>query len=405
MVTAKRNIPRSPTACRTALAAGLALAATVFAAGPVAPASAQGATRTAAATTPTGSSRLALEGKGVRGLRKLGVKLAATKPVRVSRTALVLPVSTGALASTVRLDSKGTLVMRRGKRRLKLTALQVKLARKGSVTAKLGKRRITLFRVTPAKGKAMRINAATGRATLQSAKVTLPAGAGRRIRRALKLRRTPSGSFGTVTVIATFRPGRPIAKPLPGPEPPVLARPASAVDVTVNGIVWEPRTSFVNYMNTQPAPNGGVYPSGGAAAAPGEGNPAFRFTYRPLSGWWDAASQTAALYYAGTLNFRFFSHGIDIDTSNPEIELNGPASRAIFRLGGRRSTPYGNKRGVLVNLDPTTTVAPRCATAGKTVTCNDIPAKVPADAGQSVFAGFYQPGDQFGDISVSFTTP
>ena len=58
-----------------------------------------------------------------------------------------------------------------------------------------------------------------------------------------------------------------------------------------------------------------------------------------------------------------------------------------------------------MDLAPTTTVAPRCATAGTTVTCSDIPATVPADAGQSVFAGFYQPGEPFGDISVSFTTP
>ena len=191
----------------------------------------------------------------------------------------------------------------------------------------------------------------------------------------------------------------------------MLARPATAVDVQVNGIVWEPRESFVNYMNTQPAPGGGSYTSAGAAPAAGQpedrgkGRTVYRFAYRPVRGWWDARSATAALYYAGTVNFRFFAHGIDIDTKDPEIELNGPASRAIFRLGGRRDTPYGNKRGVLLNLDPATTAPPRCATAGRTVTCNDIPARVPSDAGGSVFAGFYQPGDQFGDISVSFTTP
>ena len=140
--------------------------------------------------------------------------------------------------------------------------------------------------------------------------------------------------------------------------------------------------------------------------APGEAGPyPYRFTYQPVRGWWDSASRTAALYYAGNVNFRFYAHGIDIDVKDPEIELNGAASRAIFRRNGRRSTPYGNRRGVLVDLAPTTTVAPRCVTAGRTVTCGDIPATVPADAGQSVFAGFYQPGEAFGDISVSFTTP
>ncbi|HEX5909198.1 MAG TPA: hypothetical protein VFY44_01820, partial [Thermoleophilaceae bacterium] len=272
MAAAKRNFPRSPSARRTAPAVGLALAAAVLAAGPVAPAFAQGATGTAAATTQagTGSSRLALEGRGLRGLRGLGVRMSATRPVRVSATALTLPVSTGALASTVRLDSKGALVLRKGRRKLRLSSLQVRLAGKGSITARTGKRRITLFRVTPARGKAMRINAATGRATLQSARVTMSKGTGRRIRKALKLRRTPSGSFGTVTVIATFRPAAPLGKPLPGPEPPVLARPATAVDVRVDGIVWEPKESFVNYMNTQAAPGGGTYTSGGAAPAAGQ---------------------------------------------------------------------------------------------------------------------------------------
>ena len=149
----------------------------------------------------------------------------------------------------------------------------------------------------------------------------------------------------------------------------MLARPATAVDVTVDGITWEPKESFVNYMNTQPAPGGGSYTSAGAAPGQaenrGKGAIVYRFAYRPVRGWWDAASQTAALYYGGTVNFRFFAHGIDFDAKDPEIELNGPASRAIFRLDGRRDTPYGNKRGVLVNLNSTTTAAPPCTTAGR----------------------------------------
>ena len=414
--TSQGTIPRSSPASRMATLVGAlsVLFMAVPAAGPVAPASAEGATGTAAATTQsgTGSSRLTLEGRGLRALRRQGVRLSAARPVRVSRGALKLPVSTGAVASVVRLDSRGALVLRKGGRRLRLASPQVRLTRtKGSITGRVGGRRVTLFTLKAARGKALRVNTATGRATLQSAKVTLPRSTGRRIRRALKLARTPAGGFGTVTVIATLGRGTPLAKPLPGPEPPVLARPATAVDVRADSIGWEPRQSFVDYMNTQAAPSGGSYTSAGAAPAAGQpenrgkGATVYRFGYRPVRGWWDAPSQTAALYYAGTVNFRFFAHGIDIDTKDPEIELNGAASRAIFRLGGRRNTPYGNKRGVLLGLDPTTTTAPRCATAGKTVTCNDIPAKVPADAGGSVFAGFYQPGDQFGDISVSFTTP
>ena len=83
------------------------------------------------------------------------------------------------------------------------------------------------------------------------------------------------------------------------------------------------------------------------------------------------------------MNFRYCGHGIDFDVKDPEIEINGAASRAIFRLDGRRNTPYGNKRGVLVDLAPTTTAAAALRhRVAKTVTCNDIPATVPADAGQ-----------------------
>ena len=154
--------------------------------------------------------------------------MSATKPVRLSRTALTLPVSTGALASTVRLDSKGALVLRKGRRRLRLAAPQVKLARKGVDHGDGGQAPgHDLHASAPAKGKAMRINAATGRATLQSARVTMPAAAGRRIRRALKLRRTPSGSFGTVTVIATFRPATPLGQAAAGAR---AARPGAARD-------------------------------------------------------------------------------------------------------------------------------------------------------------------------------
>ena len=120
------TFPRSSPASRTAALLGgiCVLLSAVSAAGPVASAGAAGATGTgtAAATTQagTGSSLLTLEGRGLRALRKQGVRMSATRPVRVSRGALSLPVSTGALASTVRLDSKGALVLRKGRRKLKL---------------------------------------------------------------------------------------------------------------------------------------------------------------------------------------------------------------------------------------------------------------------------------------------
>lgn len=401
----------------------------VCAAAPVAAHAA--ATGSAAATTTAGSgySRVSLEGKGLKALRAQKVRMAAGKPVRVSRSALVFPVSTGALSSTVRLDSKGSLTLRRGKRRIKFTAPQVKLAKKGSITAKLGKRRITLFTVTPARGKAMRINAATGRATLQSAKVTLAKSAGRRIRKALRLRRTPSGTFGSVTVIATVGgaaggggggggvgggsggggSGCSVTSQPTGSAPPVAARPAGAVPVSSAAVTWDVRESLVHYINTDPVPRGGIYPSGGATAgAPedrGQGPLVYKFSYAPVlaSSWYHPGSASAALYFAGTLNFRYFSRCIDFDLENPEIEINnGGVSRGIYNMDGRQSTVLGNRRAVLLDLAATTTAGGRCGPAGvNTISCSWTGVTLAAD-GSGAFAGFYAPGAEFGNLTVTF---
>ena len=45
------------------------------------------------------------------------------------------------------------------------------------------------------------------------------------------------------------------------------------------------------------------------------------------------------------------------------------------------------------------------ARARGTVTYTEVPATVPADAGASVFAGFYDANEAFGSMTVSFTTP
>ena len=41
---------------------------------------------------------------------------------------------------------------------------------------------------------------------------------------------------------------------------------------------------------------------------------------------------------------------------------------------------------------------------GKTVTYEKIPGTVPEGSSESVFAGFYLPGDDFGWVSVAFST-
>ena len=106
------------------------------------------------------------------------------------------------------------------------------------------------------------------------------------------------------------------------------------------------------------------------------------------------------MYFGGGVNFSFKAHGIDLDTKEPEVEINGGSSRAIFRFDGRGDTSPGNKRAVLVNLD--TAASPPVEGPG-TVSYDRIHGTIPAEGGsQSIFAGFYGPGERFGCISVSF---
>jgi hypothetical protein len=89
--------------------------------------------------------------------------------------------------------------------------------------------------------------------------------------------------------------------------------------------------------------------------------------------------------------------------NDPEVELDGPASRAIFRMTGSGDTDGGNQRAVVETLD----VSRSAASVGadrRSFAYARIPGAVPPGAASSVFAGYYLPGDPFGWVSISFTT-
>ena len=142
---------------------------------------------------------------------------------------------------------------------------------------------------------------------------------------------------------------------------------------------------------------------------------AYDFGFPFAEGWYDPPSGKAAIYYTGAVRFRYSGHGIDITTSNPEIEIDGAASRAVFRF----KDADGDRRGVLATIDQPQTPAPAEAchgdtgpvgsanpqVSGTTYTYERMPGKVPGGTADSVFAGFYLAGDPFGWFTVSFTTP
>jgi hypothetical protein len=308
-------------------------------------------------------------------LRASGAHLSATAPARVAGGRVTLPVSGGTVAG---IDHDGALTLRDGRRRVAMRSIRVRLGAYSTVSALVGGRRVTLFTAT---GKP-KLDRDALTAAIKDARLTLTRAGGA----ALGL---PAGRIARLTVDADLA------------VPPVPARPRGAVDLAAATIIWHPRESFVQYIHS----GGGTTASRGATSGapsvlPGSDAPlVYDFTFTATGGWFDPASGRARLTYRGTVHFGYPAHRISIDAKNPEIELDGTRSRAIFRLAG---TGAHDHRAVLTDLDPATgTLSPD----GRTHTFQQVPARIPRAPGASIFAGYYLPGDPFGWITVNFTTP
>jgi hypothetical protein len=394
-----------------------------------------GVATAAAAVAPvaaqtTGTTTIAPKGKAAKSLRSQGVRIGTFGPARARRGRLVLPVDGGLVGSTATLNQNGGLRLTRragGKRRrVDLKRLQLRLGGKSEIVGFVGKSRFTIFSVKAPPSK-LSLGAANGSASLKGGSVSLTRRAGKAIKRKLKLRRLPLGAFGTLSVDALVNPGSgpgggagggpggagpggggpPVSGPV-GDEPPFLARPASAVNVTGAQITWHVRPSWIRYVPVNRA--FGNATEDPATTTPQCGEPSeppvldvYSYHYLFAHGWYDPPSKTAAVYFTGGVNFQYPSHGIDLDAKDPEIEINGGSSRAIFRFDGRGDTNPGNRRGVLVDLDPSASPTPPAEGTGS-ISWDRIPGEIPRSGGsQSVFAGFYLPGERFGCVSMSLT--
>ncbi len=384
-----------------------------------------------ASAASAGSTQIDLGGRASKSLRSQGVVLKAKHPARIVDGVLRLPVSTGIVTSTAYLNQRGGLVVRRklkGRwRSLTISELQLRIGARSSVVGSVGRTRLTVFTLA-APASTPSLNARNGSVSLRGASVTLTRKAGTAIKRALKLRKRPGGRFGTATVEALVTGtgdsgpggsgpggggggnGTPGSGPISN-EPPLLTRPASAVDVSGLTLSWYPRDSWLRYLNTSTASGDGVIASGGVTPAPTSetsdcpdtGTPTnpglpYSYAYPAKNGWYDPVSGHAGLYFQGAVTFRWKGHGIDLTASDPEIEVTGD-SRAIFRFSGSDGTAYPDQRAELVKLAAT----PQPGASGQ-VTYTLAKGSLTAD-GASVFAGFYPAGGGFGCVSVSFTAP
>jgi hypothetical protein len=393
-----------------------------------------GASAATAPATGDGTTALTLKGAAATKLAQRGVTVSAVAPAKAKGKTITLPVRTATVGTAATLGHSGGLRLRAHGRSLTLSAPSLRLGASGSrLTAKVGKATTTVLTVDAAQRK---LNATAGSVALTGATVRLTAAGARAIAKALKVTRLAPGVLGTLTVDAkrastssgggagtgttpttggggTTTPGAGGGgTTTPGgggggttPTPPVdlggpapLARPATAVDVSAASITWHVRDSFIQYINT----GEGTAVSGGATADPASVQPGsatplvYQFHFPFKAGWYDPASKTTRLTYTGTVTFSYQQHGIKLTARDPEIEINGTGSRAVFVTA---NTGESEKRGILVKLDPTGTFAD----AGTAHTWTQVPGTIPADAGESVFAGFYAANDPFGWITVAAT--
>jgi hypothetical protein len=344
-----------------------------------------------------------------RALDARGVSVKATGKASRSGRRLRFPLTAGDAKA---LRTRGALQLRAAKRRVTLGAPRLELGAHPRVTARVAGRRTTILKLAVAP-----TSNATG-VSLPRTSATLSAVAKRTLERRLKVKRLPR-SFATVTAVASFGSSTPTGAQPPGApdgpcrvstaggtpptpgngEPPVKARPATARAVTGASITWHVRDSFIRYI----AAGAGTSTSRGAGAAAPEGDPpltyAFHFPF--AEGWCDPVSGAARIAFTGTVAFRYPEHAIDLVVNDPEVELDGPASRVIFRMTGSGDTAGGNRRGVVETLDVSKSTA---VADGHRFSYERIPGAVPPGAASSVFAGYYLPQDPFGWVSVTFTT-
>jgi hypothetical protein len=340
-----------------------------------------------------------------RALTSSGVKLAAVSPAKAGGGKVAFPVASA--------KRQGALKLKKGTRSVTVTAARWRVSRST----------VSIFSV---------------RAT----KVTLTKAGAKAIKKVLRLRRAPSGTIGTLVVTTatapssgggstttpgsggststptgggggtTTTPGGGGATTTPataacqtttasgGPAAP--ARPGTAIDLTAASITWHPRESFIQYINSGEGTstcNGAT--SDAPSVRPGTSVPlTYGFHYVFKDGWYDPISQTGRVTFTGAVSFNYSGHGIRLGAVNPEIEINGNASRGVFTTTNTGET---TRRGVLENLDPAH--AASTSTLSSPYTYTQIPGTIPSGAADSTFAGYYAAGDDFGWVTVSMTTP
>ncbi|MGC1852561.1 MAG: HtaA domain-containing protein, partial [Solirubrobacterales bacterium] len=383
-----------------------------------------------------------LNGPAAESLREAGVRIRPVKPATGGANRIVLPIAAGLDGSdTTLLTHRGGIVLSAPDgRQAKLAKPRLLIGKRSFLSARLGGGEIDFFKVlghptatadpvsdaVELNGLRLKLTRAGARAI--AARLSPLSHTRRRSGPTKPPLAVRPGRFATLSaratgLLATGGSNSPSAGgqaqqstgcslpsgagPVPEDPLPVATRLPGAVDVTAATIEWQVRESFIRYIAT----GEGTSVFGGASAdppvlLPGASAPlsyGFRFPF--ATGWHDAGANpadttddTAAIEFGGAVRFLYSAHGIDLTTAEPELEIAGARSRAIFAIS---ESGGAAERQVLVNLDLSR--AAKIEASGNTYTYERVPGAIPAGTAGSIFAGFYAPGTEFGCFTVSYT--
>lgn len=351
-------------------------------------------------------------GKKGSGLRVKGLRLKAIKPAGLSGSRLTLPVTdiVSPTPTSSQLILRGGVQITNGRRKVKVEGFLLS-AKNGrvTVTAKVAGSRLEVF--SGASDATTVLTFSPPAINFTSTKFSLTRKAAAKLKKSLRNSRVKPRVLGRSSGAATAfiapavpSPNNPSNDTLPEAAAPI-ARPGTAVDITSANIRWWVRDSWVTYLAhgsfepqvISPADDYPAQTEASHACPDSGGNPdeqhLYSFDLPFTTGWYDSASDSAAIYTAGGVRFYRPDRGIDITAVSGEIELNGALSRSVFTFS--EAGLYSNKRGLLGEL---TLGAYVPAPGGP----NQIRVKLPGSATSGIFASQYAPGAGFGCFDITF---
>jgi len=344
--------------------------------------------------------------------RRSGIRQKLVKPANNLTGRPSYPIKSVKYGGAARVDLKGGSRLTHKRRSIAVRGLSVVSAagKPARLRAKVGGRQIPFLVVRGGKrefrsesGELSRVGRA--RLTAKAAKLI-----NRRLRLGKRQRLRPRMLWGyfnlyaLYTVIETEDPTVDVP-----PVPPVKTEPVAAKPITSAATIkWFVRDSFINYV----ASGAGTRVAGGATADPpsGSNNLAYSFNFPFASGWTEPEAldspENTLVKGTGTVGFAYCEHGINFIVSTPEIEIGDDTnSRLIFEVTGTDNAEIATQRAVVTKLLPSQAQSHTVTDNGDgttTVHYKKIPGLIP-EAAKGIFAGFYQPGDSFGALSLTYT--